>query len=64
MTKFRSITKASAETGIPTSTLRRWLAEGRLPGFYSGSWYYVNCDELDEMISAGVFALPREAVRR
>ena len=64
MTRFNSINRTSAATGIPTSTLRRWLAEGRLPGFYSGSWFYVNCDELDEMLSAGVFAQPREAVQR
>ena len=58
--KFLSITRTAQATGISTSTLRRWLAEGRLPGFYSGSWFYVNCEELEEMISAGVFSQPHE----
>lgn len=62
-TKFLSITRTSQQTGISTSTLRRWLAEGRLPGFYSGSWFYVNCEELEAMINAGVFAQPQEVQR-
>ena len=50
-TKFQSINRTAQQTGISTSTLRRWLAEGRLPGFYSGSWYYCNLEELEAMIA-------------
>ena len=62
--KFLSITRTAQATGISTSTLRRWLAEGKLPGYFSGSWYYCNVEELEAMIEAGAFAQPREAVQR
>ena len=62
-TKFLSISRTAQATGISTSTLRRWLAEQRLPGYYSGSWYYCNVDELEAMIEAGVFAQPQEVQR-
>ena len=62
-TKFQSINRTAQQLGISSSTLRRWLAEGRLPGYYSGAWYRVNIAELEAMIDAGVFAQPREAVQ-
>ena len=62
-TKFQSINRTAQQTGISTSTLRRWLAEGRLPGFYSGSWYYCNLEELEAMIADGVFSQPQEVQR-
>ena len=53
--EYLSITKAHKEHGYSISALRRWLAEGRLPGYYSGKWFFINVNELEKLINAGEF---------
>ena len=43
--QFLTINSAARETGLPHSRLRVMQSQGRLPGFYAGSRYYVNMDQ-------------------
>lgn len=50
--KFLTI-KQEAELGIvPGFRLRQMLKQGRLPGYYAGSRYYVNHDMLVAQLEA------------
>ena len=50
MIKFLTI-RETAETGIFTEWgLRKMLKNGRLPGVFSGSRFYVNYSELEKML--------------
>ena len=44
--QFLTINSAAREIGLPHSRLRVMQSEGRLPGFYAGTRYYVNVDQL------------------
>ena len=48
--KFLSIAGAAAELGIPAFAIRTMHKEGRVPGFYSASRFYVNVDMFREML--------------
>lgn len=50
MGRFVTISQAAEETGINEWRLRKMKAEGRLPGFYAASRFYVNLDMFREMI--------------
>ena len=44
--------RQTAKTGIASeNTLRAWLRQGRLPGYYTGKHYRVNVDMLIEQIN-------------
>lgn len=45
---FMTINQAAKAIGLPHSCLRAMLASDSLPGFYSGSRYYVNLEMLKE----------------
>ncbi len=45
-----TINQAAKKIGLPHNALRIMLHEGRLPGFYVGTRYYVNYDLLVETI--------------
>ena len=47
-----TINQTAKEKGLPHTYLRARLAQGRLPGFYSGSRFYVNVDMLCEQLEA------------
>jgi hypothetical protein len=49
--EFKSIIQTAKSEGIPAHALRRMLEEGELPGFYSGTRYYVNVEVLREKLS-------------
>lgn len=49
---FLTINQAAREIGLPHTCLRSMLADGRLPGFYAGTRYYVNIDVLREKLDA------------
>ena len=43
-TQFLTINQTAKEIGLPATCLRSMLATGNLPGFYSGTRFYVNLD--------------------
>lgn len=45
-----TINQAGKRGPLPSSRLRAMLREGRLPGFYSGTRYYVNYTMLMEQL--------------
>lgn len=47
-----TINATSKKYGLPRWMLRTMQKENRLPGFYSASRFYVNCDMLMEMLEA------------
>lgn len=52
MIRFLTIREV-ADTGIlPEWALRRRLREGKLPGVYSASRFYVDAEELERMLKA------------
>lgn len=50
MMSFKTINVSAECAKIPASTLRRMLAKGELPGFYSGNRFYVNYEMLLEKL--------------
>lgn len=47
---YITINSAAKKGPFPEFRLRKWLKEGRLPGFYAGNRFYVNYDLLMQMI--------------
>ena len=49
---FGTIRQAARRTDSPATEfrMRRWLAEGRLPGYYAGNRFMVDMEALDEMV--------------
>ena len=50
--QFLTINETPKEIPITRSCLRAMQAQGRLPGFYAGSRFYVNVDMLREQLEA------------
>ena len=50
---FCSIREAARIVGVSHDRLRAWQKAGELPGFYSGSRYYVNFPRFLEKLEAG-----------
>ncbi len=48
--QFMTINAAAREIGLPHTCLRAMQAQGKLPGFYAGTRYYVNLDMLREQL--------------
>lgn len=40
--KFLSINKFGQKNGVPLNFLRKEVKQGRVPGFYSGTWFYID----------------------
>lgn len=51
--QYVSIRQAARIVGISHDRIRRWQKQGQVPGFYSGSWYYVNLPRFLEKLDAG-----------
>ncbi|MCE0485497.1 helix-turn-helix domain-containing protein [Ornithinimicrobium sediminis] len=50
--QFESLAEAAARTGLSTYTLRRRIADGRLPAYRSGSRIIrVNPDDVDNLMT-------------
>lgn len=47
---FLTINQTAKVVGLPHTCLRTMLATGNLPGFYSGSRFYVNLDMLRDKL--------------
>ena len=47
-----TINATAKKYNLPRFMLRTMLKENQLPGFYSASRFYVNCDMLMEMLEA------------
>ena len=43
-TRFLTINQTAKAIGLPHTCLRAMQAQGKLPGFYSGTRFYVNVD--------------------
>ena len=50
--RFKSIRKFSAAYGVPENLIRREVKQGIAPGFYSGSWFYIDAPAYLELLSA------------
>ena len=48
--RFLTINQTAKEIGLPHTCLRAMQAQGKLPGFYAGSRWYVNVDMLREQL--------------
>ena len=53
MSKFMTIRQTAADPACPLreGTLRRMQKQGELPGFFTGTRFYVNFDLLLEMLA-------------
>lgn len=51
--QYVSIRQAARIVGVSHDRLRAWQKAGELPGFYSGSRYYVNLPRFLEKLDAG-----------
>ena len=50
--RFISINKFSQANGVPENLIRREVKQGIVPGFYSGTWFYIDSPAYLEMLSA------------
>lgn len=48
--QFLTINQTAKVVGLPHSCLRSMLAAGNLPGFYSGTRFYVNVEMLKDKL--------------
>lgn len=46
MPEFRTIRQTSVLYRIPEGRMREWQKQGKLPGYYSGTRFYVNVSAL------------------
>lgn len=60
---FQTIREAAQSIGVPHSRIRDWQKRGLVPGFYSGSRYYVDVNRLREKLASGDFATATPEVR-
>ena len=51
--QYATIRQAAQIVGVPHSRIREWLRAGDVPGFYSGSRFYVNVERFREKLEAG-----------
>ena len=52
MKTYMTIRETASETGLNEGTLRTLLKRSKLPGFYTGSRYYINVPLFMEMLDA------------
>lgn len=50
--RIYTIPKTAPVVGIPEFQLRRMQKEGKLPGFFSGTRFYINVDMLEAQLAA------------
>lgn len=50
--QFLTINQTAKVVGLPHTCLRTMLVKGDLPGFYSGTRFYVNLDMFREKLEA------------
>lgn len=50
---YTTIRKAAEIVCVPHSRIRAWQAQGLVPGFYSGTRYYVNVPLFREALERG-----------
>jgi len=65
--KFLTIRQTAKEFGIPEFAIRTMQKCGEVPGFYSGSRFYVNAEKFEEKLLAAEESAPksmREAIGR
>lgn len=60
--QYDTIRNTARETSVPSSLIRRLVAQGICPGFYSGNRFYVNIPKLLEQLEQGN-TLSRKEVR-
>ena len=51
---IQTIPKTVKSEGIPEHILRKMLKAGQLPGFYSGTRFYVNVDQLRDVLNGAM----------
>lgn len=51
--QYRTIRQTAGTTDIPEFRLRAWVKQGKVPGFYSASRFYVNVPLLLEGVQEG-----------
>ena len=48
---YQTIRQTVRSEGIPETALRRMVKAGKIPGFYSGTRFYVNVAKLREQLA-------------
>ena len=51
--QYATIRQAAEIVGVPDSRIRAWRAQGLVPGFFSGTRYYVNVPLFREALERG-----------
>ena len=49
--RFMSIKRFSKTNGVPENLIRREVKQKQVPGFYSGSWFYIDSPAYLQMLS-------------
>ncbi len=50
MKEYKTYKQAALKYGWPDYRLRQWGKQGLLPGFYSGTRFYIDCERLREQL--------------
>lgn len=51
--RFLTIRQAAMIVGLSHSRIRQWVKDGQVPGFYSGTRFYVNMPKFRKALDAG-----------
>lgn len=54
MVRLLTVKETSKECGVPENLLRNLIKEGKCPGIYSGTRFYINVDALENIIREGM----------
>ena len=54
--QWQTIKKAAQTTGIYEHRIREWCKQGTVPGFYSGTRFYINMPAFIEQLNTGVYS--------
>ena len=49
--RYYSVNEMNKQFGVPVTMMRREIKAGRVPGFYSGSWYHIDGPAYLEILS-------------
>lgn len=61
---FCTINEAAKRGPVPVCRLRQWVKEGRVPGFYSGKWFYVDYEQFIAQIYADCGTMRRSVEQK
>lgn len=54
MSEFCTINETARRTGIPASRIRSMVKRGEIPGFFSGSRFYIDSQRFEQLFAEAV----------